>query len=106
MTQMKRLAIAMLFAALITLAAAKTSNHSSADAAGGSNWAQWRGPDSQGISYEKNLPTEWSDTKNVLWKAALPGKGFSQPIIWGKRVFLTTDVEGGPAPESHKPPKH
>lgn len=103
---MKRLTIALLFAALVTLAAVKTSNHSSADAAASSNWAQWRGPDSQGISYDKNLPTEWSDTKNVLWKAAIPGRGFSQPIIWGNRVFLTTDVDGVAAPESHKPPKH
>ena len=50
------------------------------------NWPQWRGPDSQGVSNDKNLPTEWSETKNVLWKTALPGKGFSQPIIWGKSL--------------------
>src|SRR5690349_4217761 len=71
-----------------------------------SNWPQWRGPESQGVSDEKNLPTEWSDTKNVLWKTELPGKGFSQPIIWENKVFLTTDVEGGPAPATHKAPKH
>lgn len=103
---MKRPTIVLLFAALITLAAVTTTNHSSVEAKVGSNWAQWRGPDSQGISYDKNLPTEWSETKNVLWKAELPGKGFSQPIIWGNKVFLTTDVEGGPAPESHKAAKH
>lgn len=71
-----------------------------------SNWAQWRGPDAQGVSTDKNLPSEWSATKNVLWKTPLPGRGFSQPIIWGNRVFLTTDIEGGPAPATHKPPKH
>jgi len=70
------------------------------------NWPQWRGPESQGISAEKNLPAEWSDTKNVLWKAEIPGHGFSQPIIWGNKVFLTTDVEGGPAPTTHKAPVH
>ncbi len=70
------------------------------------NWAQWRGPDGQGISTEKNLPTEWSDTKNVVWKVPIPGLGYSQPIIWGKKVFLTTAIEGGPAPADHKPPKH
>src|SRR5215207_3278019 len=43
------------------------------DAATDTNWAQWRGPDAQGVSSEKNLPTEWSDTKNVLWKAPIPG---------------------------------
>jgi outer membrane protein assembly factor BamB len=75
-------------------------------AASSSNWPQWRGPDSQGVSNDKNLPTEWSETKNVLWKTPLPGRGFSQPIIWDKRVFLTTDVEGGSAPATHKPPMH
>ncbi|MCI0662984.1 MAG: hypothetical protein L0220_18100, partial [Acidobacteria bacterium] len=71
-----------------------------------SNWPQWRGPESQGISTEKNLPTEWSETKNVLWKTPVQGRGFSQPVIWDNQVFLTTDVEGGPAPGSHKPPTH
>lgn len=103
---MKKLSIALFIAVLVALAGSTTQLFSPVDAKGGSNWAQWRGPDSQGVSTEKNLPTEWSETKNVLWKAALPGKGFSQPIIWGNRIFLTTDVEGGPAPESHKPPKH
>src|SRR5262249_26810710 len=70
-----------------------------------SNWPQWRGPDAQGVSNEKNLPTEWSETKNVLWKTDLPGQGFSQPIIWDKKVFLTADVEGGPEPTGYKPPK-
>lgn len=76
------------------------------EAAADSNWPQWRGPDGQGISTEKNLPTEWSETKNILWKTPIPGQGYSQPIIWGKRVFLTTAVEGGPAPATHQPPKH
>ena len=58
---------------------------STAAALASTNWPQWRGPDSQGVSNDKNLPTEWSETKNVLWKTALPGKGFSQPIIWGKK---------------------
>ena len=67
-----------------------------------SNWPQWRGPEGQGISTEKNLPYEWSDTKNVTWKTPIPGRGFSSPIIWGNRIFLTTAIEGGPAPADHK----
>jgi outer membrane protein assembly factor BamB len=85
---------------------ALSKNSGSSNAAPSSNWPQWRGPDAQGVSNEKNLPTEWSETKNVLWKAELPGKGFSQPIIWDKKVFLTTDVDGGPAPAAHKAPTH
>jgi outer membrane protein assembly factor BamB len=75
-------------------------------AAAGANWPQWRGLESQGVSREKNLPFEWSDTKNVIWKTPIPGQGFSQPIIWGKRVFLTTEIEGGPAPAGHKAVVH
>jgi outer membrane protein assembly factor BamB len=90
----------------IGLLAFSASKAPEAEASGSANWAQWRGPDSQGVSTERNLPTEWSETKNVLWKTALPGRGFSQPIIREKKVFLTTAIEGGPAPETHKPPKH
>src|SRR5215813_10679252 len=101
---MKRLAIQFSFLFLISLALA--GQMSSGKAANSSNWPQWRGPDSQGVSNDKNLPTEWSATKNVLWKTEIPGRGFSQPIIWDNRVFLTADIEGGPAPDTHKPPTH
>jgi outer membrane protein assembly factor BamB len=90
----------------LCLLALSASRLTSSNAATSSNWPQWRGPDSQGISTEKNLPTEWSDTKNVLWKTPIPGLGYSQPIIWEKKVFLTTAIEGGPAPADHKPPTH
>ncbi|MFP5260679.1 MAG: PQQ-binding-like beta-propeller repeat protein [Blastocatellia bacterium] len=71
----------------------------------GSNWPQWRGPAGQGVSEEKGLPTEWSDTKNVEWKTPIPGRGHSSPIVWGNRIFLTTAVEGPTVPD-HKPYKH
>jgi outer membrane protein assembly factor BamB len=58
------------------------------------NWPQWRGPDGSGISNEKNLPATWTPTSNIKWKAAIPGRGHSSPIVWGNRVFVTTAVEG------------
>jgi outer membrane protein assembly factor BamB len=58
------------------------------------NWPQWRGPDGSGISNEKNLPATWTPTTNIKWKAAIPGRGHSSPIVWGNRVFVTTAVEG------------
>jgi len=70
------------------------------------NWPQWRGPGSQGVSTERNLPLEWSENKNIVWKTPIPGQGFSQPIIWGKKVFLTADLESGAAPAEHKPAVH
>jgi outer membrane protein assembly factor BamB len=42
----------------------------------------------------EGFPTEWSATKNVLWKADLPGKGASTPVIWGGRIFVTCAIEG------------
>jgi outer membrane protein assembly factor BamB len=71
----------------------------------GSNWPQFRGPGSQGISEEKGLPTQWSDTKNVQWKTPIPGSGHSSPIVWDNKIFLTTSIEGAVVP-GHKAPKH
>ncbi|HEX5709026.1 MAG TPA: PQQ-binding-like beta-propeller repeat protein [Pyrinomonadaceae bacterium] len=62
------------------------------------NWPQWRGPASLGVSPERNIPDEWGPAKNVKWKTAIPGKSHSSPIVWGKRVFLTTAVEGETVP--------
>ena len=61
------------------------------------NWPQWRGPGSQGISAEPNVPTEWSATKNIAWKAELPS-GHSSPIVWGDRIFVTAAIEGAIVP--------
>jgi outer membrane protein assembly factor BamB len=61
------------------------------------NWPQWRGPGGQGISNEANVPTEWSSTKNVVWKTALPS-GHSSPIVWNDRIFVTAAIEGDVVP--------
>lgn len=62
------------------------------------NWPQWRGPDGQGVSTEKNLPTEWSATKNIKWKTPIAGRSHSSPIVWGNKIFLTTAIEGPVVP--------
>ncbi|HVL68187.1 MAG TPA: PQQ-binding-like beta-propeller repeat protein [Vicinamibacterales bacterium] len=67
------------------------------------NWPQWRGPNSQGVSRETQVPTEWGPDRNIAWKVALP-HGHSSPIVWGDRIFLTAAIEGeqvpGVVPES------
>src|SRR5688572_32177262 len=67
------------------------------------NWPQWRGANGQGISTETQLPTEWGPDKNIAWKTELP-HGYSSPIVWNDRIFLTTAIEGevipGVVPES------
>lgn len=62
------------------------------------DWPRWRGPFDTGVA-RGDAPLEWSDTKNIAWKLAVPGLGNSSPVIWGDRLFLTTavPVEGGPA---------
>ena len=59
------------------------------------NWTRFRGPNGQGISMEKNLPVVWSATEHVAWKTNIPGKGWSSPIVFEDRVFLTTATEEG-----------
>lgn len=57
------------------------------------NWPQFRGAGSTGVADDDpRLPDEWSSTKNVVWKADIPGRGWSSPIVWGNRVFVTTVV--------------
>ena len=56
------------------------------------NWPQWRGPSSHGVSLESSLPTTWSATQNVAWRASLAGLGTSSPIVWGDRVIVTSQV--------------
>jgi hypothetical protein len=55
-------------------------------------WHQWRGPQMNGASSNGNPPLEWSETKNIKWKVAIPGRGHSTPIIWENRIFILTAV--------------
>lgn len=64
-------------------------------AARAENWPSWRGPTGNGLSSEKNLPVEWSPTKNVAWKVALPGPAGATPVIWGNQIFLTSVNDAG-----------
>ena len=52
------------------------------------NWPQWRGPDRNGVSQEKNLPVGWGTERNITWKLALPSWSGATPIIWGESIFL------------------
>ena len=64
-------------------------------AAQAEDWPCFRGPGRQGISQEKGVPTQWSATSNVRWKTAIPGEGWSSPIVSGNRIFVTTALEDG-----------
>ncbi|MEE2778096.1 MAG: PQQ-binding-like beta-propeller repeat protein [Acidobacteriota bacterium] len=63
--------------------------------AAANDWPQFRGPTSNAVADNPNLPETWSETENVEWVTEIPGLGWSSPIVWGKRVFLTTAVASG-----------
>ena len=52
------------------------------------NWPHWRGPTYNGISEEKDLPVDWSEQKNIIWKQELPGASSATPVIWEDKIFL------------------
>lgn len=64
-------------------------------AAAGADWPEFRGPTGQGLAAGPLLPTEWGKHKHIAWKQAIPGKGWSSPIVCNGRVYLTTAVPGG-----------
>lgn len=74
------------------------------------NWGHWRGPTGNSTSPDAKPPTEWSATKNVKWKTAIPGRGSGSPVIWGNQVFVVTAVSSGtgstsaarPAPQQRR----
>ena len=57
------------------------------------DWPQFRGPGGEGHSTEKDLPLEWSESQNILWKTPVAGRGWSSPVVSGGRVWLTTAVD-------------
>ena len=66
------------------------------------HWPQWRGPLATGVAPHADPPVEWSETRNIRWKIALPGKGHSTPVVWGDRIFVTAAEPFGDA----LPPKY
>jgi outer membrane protein assembly factor BamB len=59
------------------------------------NWPQFRGPRGDGVAYGSNLPVTWSAASNVVWSCSIPGKGWSSPVVWDDRVFVTSAVGPG-----------
>lgn len=86
--------IAISFFITFTVTNAQNSDHA--------HWPQWRGPFFNGLA-RGDAPTTWSDTKNIKWKTTIPGRGFSTPVIWGDKIFLTTAIPTGVPPVTPQP---
>jgi outer membrane protein assembly factor BamB len=71
------------------------------DGEGAKYWSRWRGPSGQGAVVGTNYVDSWSSaasdgaSRNVKWKAAVPGRGHSSPIVWRNHLFLTTATDNG-----------
>ncbi len=84
---MKTATLTLCFTILATVLIAKPDKH----------WPAWRGPNANGSSTEGSYPAKWSETENLIWKAALPGKGCSTPVVWGEHILLTCAAKGNDA---------
>jgi len=71
---------------------------------GDAHWPQWRGPLANGVAPDATPPLKWSETTNVRWKVAIPGRGSSTPVVWGNRIYLLTAIPVGvPGDAQHEP---
>ena len=52
------------------------------------HWPQFRGPGARGVS-EQPLPTTWDKKTNIIWSLDVPGRGWSSPVVWGDKIFVT-----------------
>ena len=77
------------FVSLLATATSLTAQH----------WPQWRGPGGLGVSAETGIPTRWGADDNIAWRVPLDGLGTSTPVIWGDRIFLTSQLGTGPVDE-------
>ena len=62
--------------------------------ASAADWTEFRGPNGQGVTEIRHLPLSWSKTEHVVWRQELPGKGWSSPVLLGKRIYLTSAIPG------------
>lgn len=95
-----RIATTTTAAAIAVAVAVAIAGTGPSRAAGPGDWPQWRGPDGQGHSAVAGLPLTWSETNNLAWKTAIPGRGHSSPVIGGGQVWVTTALETPASPET------
>src|SRR5512145_444993 len=59
------------------------------------DWPAWRGPAGTGVTPEKGLPEQWSDSSGIAWRTKLPGTGVSTPVVAGPHLFVTAQIGTG-----------
>jgi outer membrane protein assembly factor BamB len=80
---------------VICIALLTLGNAALADEPQESNWPQFRGAESTGVSHNTGLPDRWSSTENVEWSIDVAGRGWGSPVVQGSNIFLSTVVNSG-----------
>jgi len=68
------------------------------------NWMQFRGPKGDAVVHEA-IPTEWDADTNIRWKKGLAGEGWSAPVVWEDRIYLTEAVMTAKPTGPEPPPR-
>jgi outer membrane protein assembly factor BamB len=92
------------FAAFFALACVSVLSAADPDPAMIQNWHQWRGPLANGTAPKADPPLKWGEKTNIRWKAALPGRGSSTPVVWGDRVFVLAAEKSDRQPKPNELP--
>ncbi len=58
-------------------------------------WPEFRGPNRDSRVERAAVPLTWSEQQNVRWKVAVPGAGWSSPVVSDELAWLTTATMGG-----------
>src|SRR5687767_5052645 len=87
---MTRHTLRVLLAILVHATATRANDF---PAIGPDDWPWWRGPSFNAVAKGKPPVVEWSETKNIVWKAPVPGRGHASPSVVGPRVFVATADE-------------
>lgn len=87
--------------AVLTLSFVASTSLAWSAPAGEASWPEFRGPTRQGSSDATGLPVKWSATENIAWKADLPGRAWSSPVVGDGVVYLTNAVGAKDSTDPH-----
>ncbi|MCP3927840.1 MAG: PQQ-binding-like beta-propeller repeat protein [Bacteroidetes bacterium] len=60
-----------------------------------SHWTHFRGSELNGIALKEEVPLTWNDSTNVIWKTPIPGRGWSSPVVFGNKIWMTSEENNG-----------
>ncbi len=83
----------ILFSLLFLFAVSTSKTQAQTD----NNWMQWRGPLNNGVAIKANPPVDFSETKKLKWKTAIPGRGNATPIVYQDKIVILTAVPTDPS---------